>query len=247
MSTRQNVSYSSLLRSAQYNDVTVPAGNHGDQLIANLIFASIAAELRTVHAAKKYVAQAHAIIQNLAARSLTYRPARATKLARLVCDVEGTSETLLLPIINETLVEPAFNAAELVAPGVSVPVNLRQVEIARFLLRLRTRRLEAALRHMKELTSGEELGVSAEAILRECLYNEVKNAEPLSRAEDLFLLARNLIGKRNIEVAKLALKNAARELEVYMRTTALKQHLAVVQNMNDQIAATVAELSLERE
>jgi hypothetical protein len=247
MSTRLNISYSSLVRSAQYNNVTIPAGDHGDQLIANLIFAAIAAELRTVHAAKRYVAQAHDIVQKLAAQSLTYRPARPTKLARLVCDVEGTSQTLLLPIINETLVQPAFNAAELPGPGGSVPVNLRQVEIARFLLRLRTRRLEAALRHMGELTSGEELGVSAEAILRECLYNELKTVQPLGRANDLFMLARNLVGRENVAVAKLALKNAGLELEAYMRTTALKEHSAVVQKMKEQIAAIVTELSLERE
>jgi hypothetical protein len=244
MNTRAKTLYSSLLREVQTNNIGIPVGDRGEQVIANLILTVIASQLYTVEIAKAYIAQAHAIVQGLAVSSLIYRPLRPSKLARLVCDVEGDTETLLLPIINNTLVVPAFNVTGITRHERSLNpvVSLIGVEIARFMLRLRTRKLETALRPMRGMTSGEELAVAANGVLRECLYNEIKTTEPLRSANDLFMLARDLIGRRNFALAKLALENADGALEIYMRTTPLKEHPAVVQKMKEQIGAIINEL-----
>jgi hypothetical protein len=56
------------------------------------------------------------------------------------------------------------------------------------------------------------------------------------------MLSRALIGKRNFQMAAVALKNADSELELYKGSTPLREHLPRVQKMKEQIAAIIKEL-----
>jgi hypothetical protein len=120
-------------------------------------------------------------------------------------------------------------------------IGIRNLNVARFMLRLRTRRLVAALEPLKIVQSPEELTDATHRILVKCFYREIVE-EPLDRADDCFMLSRALIGKRNFQMAAIALKNADSELELYMRSTPLREHPPRVQKMKEQIAAIIKEL-----
>jgi hypothetical protein len=64
----------------EIGNVIVPAGDRGEQLIANLILALIASELQSDATASEYVARAHALARDLAAQSLIYRPCNPPNL-----------------------------------------------------------------------------------------------------------------------------------------------------------------------
>jgi hypothetical protein len=79
----------SLLRELQGGNTTIPAGDRGEQLIANLILSIIACHLHTVESARAHITQAHAIAEGLSRETLTHRPRRVSKLARLVARQTG--------------------------------------------------------------------------------------------------------------------------------------------------------------
>jgi hypothetical protein len=72
--------------------------------------------------------------------------------------------------------------------------------------------------------------------------NARHSGEPLDRADDFVMLARELNRKRNFPMAALALTKADSALELYMNTTPLSHHPPIVQKMKEQIATMVKEL-----
>ena len=237
----------SLLRELQRGNTAIPAGDRGEQLIANLILSIIACHLHTVESARAYITQAHAIAEGLSRETLTHRPRRLSKLARLVCEADGQRDNLLLSIINDILVIPVVNPQDAARhardkSSAQLAINLSQVEVAYFMLRLRTSRLVGALQPLRKMTSGEELAVAAEGILTECLHHEITSVPPLDVANDCFMLARNFIGLTTFPLATLALKKADNALQLYMKTTPVTEHPAVVQKMKEQIAAITEKL-----
>jgi hypothetical protein len=123
-----------------------------------------------------------------------------------------------------------------------VTMNLTSLSVAHFMLRLRTRRLVAALSNLKMVESPEEFAEAAHGLLAKCFYREIKSCEPIDRADDLFMLSRAFIAKRSFQMAAIALKNADSELEVYLKSTSVREHLPRVQEMREQIAAMIKNL-----
>jgi hypothetical protein len=228
----------------EIENVTVPAGDPGEQLIANLILALIASELHVDETAKEYVTQAHALSLDLSAHSPIYRPLRPSKFVRLTCEVDSEIQIILLSVINDILVVPAIAAGQFASNHRGYPdaVNVKSLEIVRFMLRLRPRRLATVLESLKGLISRQQRIDAAHRILRSCMHQELPPGEPLDRASDCFSLARDLTGKRNLPLAALALRNADRALDSYMKTNYIKNHPDIVNSMRDQIKGLLNQL-----
>jgi hypothetical protein len=231
-------------RRGQFEKITIPAGDLGEQLVANLILSPIVCQLYTLPDAIAYIAQAHELAVRLESQTMTYRPTPPSKFARMEFELQGATEILLLSLINNALVMPEVGPAVLskLVSTASVATNVTNLNVARFMLRLRTRRLVAALEPLKIVESPEELTDATHRILVKCFYREIISEEPLDRADDCFMLSRALIGKRNFQMAAVALKNADSELELYKGSTPLREHLPRVQKMKEQIAAIIKEL-----
>lgn len=222
----------------------VPAGDPGEQVIANLILTLIAVELRADTNARAYLGQAHALAFALAARSVIYRPPQASIFARLTCELEGHTESILLSVINGTLVIPPI----VIGPAGDdqrrqpVAANVVDLDVPRFMLRLRTRRLVSVLNSLKDAPFKDRKPEAVSRILQACMHQELPPADPLDRANDFFALAHDLIGNRNRPLAALALKNAGRELNRYEQMATIGQHPEIVRSMQEQIAKLLSEL-----
>ena len=224
----------------QIENAMVPAGDRGEQLIANLILALIASELYSD--ATPYVARAHALALDLAAHSLIYRPLKPSKFARLSCEMDGESETILLPVINDILVVPPIAEGQFGGAHRGYAANITKLEMVHIILRLRPRRLATVLEEMKGTMSSGQVTCAARRILRSCMHHELPRGEPLDHASDCFTLARDLIGKRNFPLASIALNNADHELDTYLKSSWIKEHPTIVRSMKDRIRGLLDEL-----
>jgi Chromate resistance exported protein len=234
----------SLVRRDQIENIIIPAGDPGEQLVANLILALMVCQLHTLPNAIAYIARAHELAVRLESQTLTYTPEHPSKFARIEFEQQGETETLLFSFINDVLVMPRVGPGDLAkfASTTGPAINLANLDVAQFMLRLQTRRLVIALETLKKTESAEEFTDVTRRILTKCLYQEIQSARPLGRADDCCSLASDLIGKRNFQMAALALKKADSELELYMRTTPPTEHSLTAQEMKEQIAAIVKKL-----
>jgi hypothetical protein len=234
----------SQLRITQIGNITVPAGDPGEQLVAHLLLSILVCQLGALPSARAHIAQAHELAVRLNTQTVTYRLNRPSKFARVKLELEGETETMLLPFINDILVLPPVDPREIMRSELTAghSANLTNLDVAYFMLRLRTRKLAVAIEPMKKMESVEELNEATHRILAACLYREIISADPLSRANDYFTLAHNLIGKRNRPLAAFALAKADSELEIHMRTTPLREHAVVVKEMKEQITAMVKKI-----
>jgi hypothetical protein len=236
----------SILGEVEIDNVIVPAGDRGEQLIAHLILSVIAFDLRSDATAGRHLAQAHALAIELVDRSLVYRPPRPSEFARLTCELDGHAETILLPVINNILVYPAIvvdvGDGEADAPAINAPgINIRLLEITRFMLRLRPRRIATILESLEGATPSQQLTDVVRRILTACTRQELPVTQPLDRANYSFTLASNLIGKRNVPLATLALSDADRALDVYAQT-ASTDHVSAIEGMRDQVKKMLSDL-----
>jgi hypothetical protein len=238
-----SISTASIFVRLETDDVTVPAGDRGEQLIAHLILCAIAFDLRSDTVGRRHLARAHLLAVELADQSFIYRPARPSQFARLTCELNGHSQTILLPVINNILVLPSVAAEEIVGDDQPVPpaVNVAVFEIARFRLRLRPRRIASILESLDNTAPTDRLADAARRILTACTRHELPVGEPLDRANDSLTLARDLIGKRNFPLATLALTNAGLDLESFART-ASTDYAALVQAMKRQIQQMLGQM-----
>jgi len=223
-------------RTSEIGDTVVPAGDPGEQLIANVILSVAACQLHSDAAARPFIIRAHALALQLASRCLTYRPPRPSKFARLAFEIAGQTEAVLYSVIDEILVVPTIMPTAIVRRQPTVqPANLLELEIVRYMLRLRTQKIAALLEPLTKGISRDQLSDVAEHILTQCLRHELPPAEPLDRASENFTLAHDLIGKRNYPLAALALNGAANALDAYAKTTSINDHSLIVQSMRSQI------------
>lgn len=241
-----------MLGNVEIEDVTVPAGDPGEQLIAYLILSTIAFDLRSDTTARRHLTQAYILAMDLADQSRVYRPPRPSQLARLTCEFDGLTETILLPVIGNILVFPAIApvlpaiAAEDITGALettSPAVNIKTLEIARFMLRLRPGRVASILESLGHAASSQQLTDATRRILAACTRHELPVGGPLERANDFFTLAHDLIGKRNFPLATLALGNADRALEdAYAQTASSSDRAAAILQMKQRVAEILGEL-----
>src|SRR5579862_9447271 len=98
----------SIFGNVDIENAAVPAGDPGEQLVANLILSTIAFDLEVEPTARRHLAEAHLLAMELGEQSLVYRPPRPSNFARLTCELDGIMETTLLPMIGNTLVLPVI-------------------------------------------------------------------------------------------------------------------------------------------
>jgi hypothetical protein len=158
--------------------------------------------------------------------------------------MDGETEIILLSVINDILVVPAIAAGQFSNGyrGYPYAVNVTNLEIVHFMLRLRPRRLATVFESLRSMMSSQQLIDAVRRILRSCMHHELPPGEPLDRTSDYFTLARDLVGKRNFPLAALALRNADRALDSYKETKFIKNHPEIVQSMKDQILDLLNEL-----
>jgi hypothetical protein len=235
----------SLQQRGEGNEAAFAEGDEGEQIIANLLLAAMVSQLYSETAAKAYVERAYALAKNLAQRSVTYRPSRPSKFARLSFEAEGKVEIFLVSVISDTLVVPAFSSARLKINRPRTPTTIKFIDIAlvRFMLRLRTRRIVAVLETLRTTMSQAALFQTVEYLLAECLRHEVRSAEPLDRASDCFMLAHDLVGRRSYPLAALLLENAASALDKYLNSTQVPDHCAIVHSMKGEIGSLLGKIA----
>jgi hypothetical protein len=238
-------------------EATFTEGDEGEQIVASVLLAAMAFQLYSETAARAYVEYAYALANSLAQRSVTYRPSRPSKFARLSFEAEGKVETFLVSVINDALVVPAFSSAlkinvfALQPQSSSLNKCLRTpttikfvgIELVRFTLRLRMRRIVAALETLRTTMSQAALFQAVEYLLTECLRHEVRSAEPLDQASDCFMLAHDLVGKRSYPLAALLLNNAAGALDKYLNSSQVPGHSAIVHSMKGEIGSLLGKIA----
>jgi hypothetical protein len=121
-------------------------------------------------------------------------------------------------------------------------IKLAHIELVRFLLRLRTRRIVSVLQSLQTNMSQEGLFQTAEYLLTECLRHEIRSEDPLDRANDCFTLAHDLVGKKNYPFATLLLSNAVSALDSYLSSTQLHGHRAVIYSIKGKIGRLLKEI-----
>jgi hypothetical protein len=232
------------LKRGMADDAIVTEGDEGEQLIANVLLAAMVSQLYPDAAAKGYINFAYSLAKKLARRSVTYRPLQFSKFARLSFELDGKVETFLVSIINDALVVPTFSSEKL--KGSLLPtrdaIKFVDIEIVSSILRLRTRRIVAALETPQTTMSQGVLFQAVEYLLNECLRHEVRSEEALDRANDCFILAHNLVGKKNYSIASFVLNNAVRALDSYLSSAQVGDHRAVVNSMKGKIARLLEEI-----
>jgi hypothetical protein len=231
------------LDSSHMGRTAIPPGDRGEQLIANLILSSIAYRFDAVACARVYASQARAIALALNARNSTYRPPRPSRFLRLSCDSEGETESLLLSVIEGTLVAPILRATKDESGHILTPALISTVDldIEQVSLCLRLRRLAEAIEPLERMTSPEESALVVRSILADNLHYKLTLTEPLDRAIDFLSLGRDLVGKGNLPLAVASLEKAEAVLNVPIAemTTA---YASGVQSVKEQIARTIDEL-----
>jgi hypothetical protein len=132
-------------------NIPIPEGDPGEQLVANLILSVIVCQLTTLPNAIAYVAKAHELAVRLQSQTIMYHPKSPAKFARAEFELHSTNKILLFSLINNVLVMPPIGSAELakVAATAGLAINLKNLDVARFMLRLRPRRLAVALEPLK--------------------------------------------------------------------------------------------------
>ena len=219
-------------------------GDDGEQLIANVLLAVMVSQLFSITAAKAYIDRACALAQMLAQQSITYRPSHSPNSPRLSFEVDSRIDTFLVSVIGDSLIVPAFNSQKMnrtLLPQRGA-IKLAHIELVRFMLRLRTRRIVSVLQSLQTEMSQEGLFQTAEYLLTECLQHEIRSEEPLDRANDCFTLAHDLVGKKNYPFATLLLSNAADALDSYLSSTQVDGHRAVVYSMKGKIGRLLKEI-----
>jgi hypothetical protein len=231
------------LDSSQMGRTAIPPGDRGEQLIANLILSSIACQFHAVACARVYAAQARAIALALNDRNLTYRPPRPSRFLRLSCDLGGETESLLLSVIEGTLVAPILRATRDESDHMLTEALISTVDldIEQVSLRLRLRRLAEAIEPLERMTSPKESALVVRSILANNLRYKLTVAEPLDRAIDFLSLGRDLVGKGNFPLAAVSLEKAEAALNVPI-TEMTTAYALGVQAVKEQIARTVDEL-----
>lgn len=223
-------------------DAALTEGDEGERIVANVLLAAMVSQLYSETAARAYVDYAYALAKSLAQRSVTYRPLQPSKFAQLSFEIAGKIETFLVSVINDALVVPAFSSVRLKRDFLRTPATIKfvDIELVRFMLRLRTRRVVAALQTLQNTMSQAALFQTVEFLLAECLRHEVRSAEPLDRASDCFVLAHDLVGKKNYPLAALALNRASSALDTYSNSADCS---ATVQSMKGRIEQLITEIS----
>jgi hypothetical protein len=219
----------------------IPPGDRGEQLIANLILSSIACQFDAVACARVYSAQARAIALALNDRNLTYRPPRPSRFLRLSCDLGGETESLLLSLIEGTLVAPILRATRDVSDHILTEALISTVDpdIERVSLRLRLRRL--AIEPLERMTSPKKSAFVLRSILADHLRYGLTLAEPLDGAIDFLSLGRDLVGKGNFPLAAVSLEKAEAALNIPM-TEMTTAYALGVRAVKEQIVRTIDEL-----
>jgi hypothetical protein len=224
-------------------NVVVPGGDPGERLVANLILSTIALDLQAETAARKYLANAHLLAMELAGQSVVYRPPRPSHFARLTCEFDGLTETLLLPVISNILVLPSIAPEGVAGTREAVAVDVKALDLARFMLRLRPRRIASILETLETGALAQQASDTMRRILKACTRHELPTPDALDRANDFFTVARSLIGKQNIPLAVIALTNADRALaDAHTEAASDSDRAATLLQMKQQIAQMLGEL-----
>jgi hypothetical protein len=232
-----------ILESVELDKVTVPGGDPGEQLVAHLIMSVIASELYSDAIARAYVEQAQALAVALAVQSSIYRPPRPSKFACLTCEHDGETESILVSVINGVPVVPPISVGKFAnVRRPAAALNVTDLEIVHFMLRLRPRRLATVLESLAGMASSQQRTDTIRHAVAACMRHALPPGEPLDRVSDYFALAHNLIGTGNFPLAALTLSNADSALDAYAQTQSPETHAEIVRSMREQIRRLLTEL-----
>jgi hypothetical protein len=221
------------------DSITIPTGDLGEQLVANLILSLIVCQPYAY--ATAYIARAHELAVRLEGQTITYRPKPPSKFARMKFELQGTTEIVLLFFIDNVLVRPPVGPPEL-SRFATTPAMAGQFGRCAFCTSFANSKTVGRPPAFDDYRIFQRATEATSRIREKCFYREIIVEEPLDRADDCLSLSYALIAKCNFQTAAVSLKNADRELDTYMRSTRLREYPPRVQRMKEQIAAIIREL-----
>jgi hypothetical protein len=162
-------------------------------------------------------------------------------LARIHVTVGQLTEILLVPFAGGALAAPSIDLNSLMRRnndkfGCLPTVDLSEVEIAYFLVRIRTARVAASIASLDEVYDIKALDSSATEVLRQCLQTETFCPDALDAAHDYFALARGFVSLEQTPLAVLCLNKAQTFLDSYAVATNMESHVALINGMNKRLS-----------
>jgi hypothetical protein len=168
--------------------------DRAEQLVADLALVVLSCHLRTIDTVRTYLAQASECARTLLSHIQTVRSGRPIKFARIRATGGGSTEILLIPIIGGAVSVPSVDLSRLVSQHRDrfrdlPPVDLSDVEIAYFSLRIRTARVVDSIDPLDGVEDMDRIEFLTKAVLNSCLQKETSCPNPLDAADDYFDLA----------------------------------------------------------
>jgi hypothetical protein len=168
------------------------------------------------------------------------RSGRPFKFARIRATGGGLTEILLIPIIGGAALVPSVDLRRLVRQHRDgfdhLPsVDLSDVEIAYFNLRIRTARVVDSIASLDGVEDIDRIEFLAKAVLKSCLQKEASYPNPLDAADDYFDLACSFVNQQQAPLAALCLNKARALLESYAGSSRLASHLVLIDNMKERL------------
>jgi hypothetical protein len=214
--------------------------DRAEQLVADLALVVLSCHLRAIDTVRTYLAQASECARTLSSHVQTVRSGRPSKFARIRAAGGGATEILLIPIIGGAVSVPPVDLRRLVSQHRDrfdhLPsVDLSDVEIAYFTLRIRTVRVVDAIVSLDGVEDMDRIEFSTKAVLNNCLQKETSCPNPLDAADDYFDLACSFVAQQQAPLAALCLNKARSLLESYAGSSRLTSHLVLIDNIKERL------------
>ncbi len=129
----------------------------------------------------------------------------------------------MVPIVGGHLVVPGIDLQRIATrlkahPGGQPMISLQAIEISYYEPRFRPARLRRALAAIMEIVETDRLLTRVEDLLNACLGDKLKALEAVDLAYDYLSLTSDLSSARNFLIAGMALKQAIRVIDEFIRS-----------------------------
>jgi hypothetical protein len=215
----------------------IPAVDDPECFAAHVRLAILSCHLHLADIARLHLSGALDILVESATQ--TMRSSAPSMLVRVHTRAHDDTATLTLPCIGGEAIAPRVALAQIL-PALrdttlqGIAVELTDVGIEFFRLRVRTGRMQVALKQLTTLTCLADLADALENILAQCSV-PAPAAAPLEMAHGYFMLARHFSRAGNGALAGLALQKAGMQVETYGGATGIESHRAKSHALREKI------------
>jgi hypothetical protein len=215
--------------------------DQAEQLVADLALAVLGCHLQAMDIVRSHLGRAFECAQCLSLHARTVRSIRPIKLARVHATAGQMSEIVLLPIVGGVPVTPSIDLHGLAIRHRDkfdrLPtVNLDDVDITYYALRLRTTRVKASIASLSGIDDFDKLETFVAEIVTNCLHPEPTYANSFDTAYDYLDLARGFVRLRQAPLAIICLNKAEMFLESCAKASGMDSYAGLIDDMKDRLS-----------